>query len=104
MFLPVFVLGAAIGRLYGEVLWTFVYDIYHKVCFQVLGLILEDIHVIRPGIYAVVGAASFSASVTHTVSVSVMIFEITGQLHFILPVMVSQIRYETFRKRSLRYL
>ncbi|KAF1747724.1 hypothetical protein GCK72_024190 [Caenorhabditis remanei] len=73
VFLPVFVLGAAIGRLYGEV----------------LGLILEDIHVIRPGIYAVVGAASFSASVTHTVSVSVMIFEITGQLHFILPVMIS---------------
>ncbi|EGT30588.1 CBN-CLH-4 protein [Caenorhabditis brenneri] len=73
VFLPVFVLGAAIGRLYGEV----------------LGLILEDIHAIRPGIYAVVGAASFSASVTHTVSVSVMIFEITGQLHFILPVMIS---------------
>uniref|UniRef100_A0A1I7UQA3 Chloride channel protein n=1 Tax=Caenorhabditis tropicalis TaxID=1561998 RepID=A0A1I7UQA3_9PELO len=73
VFLPVFVLGAAIGRLYGEI----------------LGLILEDIHVIRPGIYAVVGAAAFSASVTHTVSVSVMIFEITGQLHFILPVMIS---------------
>ncbi|ULT81965.1 hypothetical protein L3Y34_011731 [Caenorhabditis briggsae] len=73
VFLPVFVLGAAIGRLYGET----------------IGLILEDIHAIRPGIYAVVGAASFSASVTHTVSVSVMIFEITGQLHFILPVMIS---------------
>ncbi|KAK6038773.1 hypothetical protein COOONC_23722 [Cooperia oncophora] len=41
---------------------------------------------IYPGVYAVVGAASFSASVTHTVSVAVMIFEITGQLHYILPV------------------
>ncbi|CCD73176.1 Chloride channel protein [Caenorhabditis elegans] len=73
VFLPVFVLGAAIGRFYGEI----------------IGLALEDIHIIHPGIYAIVGAAAFSASVTHTVSVSVMIFEITGQLHFILPVMIS---------------
>uniref|UniRef100_A0A8R1DEU5 Chloride channel protein n=1 Tax=Caenorhabditis japonica TaxID=281687 RepID=A0A8R1DEU5_CAEJA len=72
VFLPVFVLGAAIGRLFGEMLRLW-FDTYQFV----------------PGIYAVVGAAAFSASVTHTVSVSVMIFEITGQLHFILPVMIS---------------
>ncbi|CAD6187539.1 unnamed protein product [Caenorhabditis auriculariae] len=48
----------------------------------------EDL-MVHPGIYAVVGAASFSASVTHTVSVSVIIFELTGQLHFLLPVMIS---------------
>ncbi|CAI2356971.1 unnamed protein product [Caenorhabditis sp. 36 PRJEB53466] len=72
--LPLFaLLGAAIGRLYGEI----------------LGLAFEGTYEFVPGIYAVVGAAAFSASVTHTVSVSVMIFEITGQLHFILPVMIS---------------
>ncbi|VDM54498.1 unnamed protein product [Angiostrongylus costaricensis] len=77
VFMPIFVLGAAIGRLMGEVV----------AIALPLGLI-EGIN-IYPGVYAVVGAASFSASVTHTVSVSVMIFEITGQLHYILPVMIS---------------
>uniref|UniRef100_A0A0K0DQY1 Chloride channel protein n=1 Tax=Angiostrongylus cantonensis TaxID=6313 RepID=A0A0K0DQY1_ANGCA len=76
VFMPIFVLGAAIGRLMGEIV----------AIALPLGLI-EGIN-IYPGVYAVVGAASFSASVTHTVSVSVMIFEITGQLHYILPVMV----------------
>ncbi|KAE9419585.1 hypothetical protein Angca_007439, partial [Angiostrongylus cantonensis] len=77
VFMPIFVLGAAIGRLMGEIV----------AIALPLGLI-EGIN-IYPGVYAVVGAASFSASVTHTVSVSVMIFEITGQLHYILPVMIS---------------
>lgn len=77
VFMPIFVLGAAIGRLAGEIV----------AIALPLGLI-EGLN-IYPGVYAVVGAASFSASVTHTVSVSVMIFEITGQLHYILPVMIS---------------
>ncbi|CAI5455092.1 unnamed protein product [Caenorhabditis angaria] len=73
VFLPIFVLGAALGRLYGEI----------------IAIYAAHVFVVNPGVYAVVGAAAFSASVTHTVSVSVMIFEITGQLHFILPVMTS---------------
>ncbi|EYC37326.1 hypothetical protein Y032_0804g2435 [Ancylostoma ceylanicum] len=74
-FMPIFVLGAAIGRLMGEMVAL------------ALPALFDGGTNIYPGVYAVVGAASFSASVTHTVSVSVMIFEITGQLHYILPVM-----------------
>lgn len=37
----------------------------------------------------IVGAAAFSGAVTHTVSVAVIVFELTGQLMYILPVMVS---------------
>ncbi|KAK6762866.1 hypothetical protein RB195_023534 [Necator americanus] len=77
-FMPIFVLGAAIGRLMGEIV---------AIAFP---FVLGCAQNIYPGVYAVVGAASFSASVTHTVSVSVMIFEITGQLHYILPVMVKR--------------
>nr|CDJ97032.1 Chloride channel and Cystathionine beta-synthase domain containing protein [Haemonchus contortus] len=77
VFMPIFVLGAAIGRLMGEI-----------VAIALPSGVIEGLN-IYPGVYAVVGAASFSASVTHTVSVSVMIFEITGQLHYILPVMIS---------------
>lgn len=44
---------------------------------------------IIPGGYAVVGAAAFSGAVTHTVSVAVIIFEMTGQITHIVPVMIS---------------
>ena len=34
------------------------------------------------------GAAAMSGAVTHTISVSVIVFELTGQIAHILPVMV----------------
>jgi hypothetical protein len=36
-----------------------------------------------------VGAAAFSGAVTHTISVSVIVFEMTGQITHIIPIMVS---------------
>ncbi|CAJ0610119.1 unnamed protein product [Cylicocyclus nassatus] len=76
VFMPIFVIGASIGRLFGEMVAVTIPPLVGTMN-------------IYPGVYAVVGAASFSASVTHTVSVSVMMFEITGQLHCILPVIMS---------------
>ncbi|GMT31685.1 hypothetical protein PFISCL1PPCAC_22982, partial [Pristionchus fissidentatus] len=79
VFGPTFVIGAAIGRLQGELmLLLFRNDA------------TEGMHV-HPGVYAVVGSAAFSAAVTHSVSVSVMIFEMTGQLWLIIPVMIGTI-------------
>ena len=49
----------------------------------------DIIHVIVPGGYAVVGAAAMSGSVTHTISTSVIVFELTGQITHILPVMIA---------------
>ena len=46
-------------------------------------------HLISPGGYAVVGAAAMAGGVTHTISTSVIVFELTGQITHILPVMVS---------------
>ena len=42
-----------------------------------------------PGGYAVVGAAAFSGAVTHTISTSVIVFELTGQISHIIPVMIA---------------
>ena len=36
-----------------------------------------------------VGAAALAGGVTHTISTSVIVFELTGQIHHILPVMVA---------------
>ena len=41
------------------------------------------------GGYAVVGAAAMAGAVTHTISTSVIVFELTGQIHHILPVMIA---------------
>nr|CDJ88868.1 Chloride channel and Cystathionine beta-synthase domain containing protein [Haemonchus contortus] len=79
IFMPVFVLGGAFGRYTGEVLRVW----YPHV---IAG---DNSRVIHPGAYAVVGAAAFCGAVTHTVSVAVIVFELTGQLVLLIPVMIA---------------
>ena len=86
VFSPLFLFGAAFGRLYGELLdWA----------------TPEDRH-ITAGASAVVGAAAMAAGVTRTVSCAVMVFELTGQLNNMLPVLVavSQTRIEGRRQAA----
>ncbi|KAG2841524.1 hypothetical protein PC129_g2275 [Phytophthora cactorum] len=71
VFGPIFTTGAAIGRLYGEILLRYWSPAQ------------------SPATYAVVGAAGFAGSVTQTVSTAVIVFELTGQLSHMLPVMIS---------------
>ena len=44
---------------------------------------------IIPGGYATVGAAAFTGAVTHTLSISVIVFEMTGQITHCLPMLIS---------------
>ncbi|GMT14339.1 hypothetical protein PFISCL1PPCAC_5636 [Pristionchus fissidentatus] len=82
MFISVFVIGAAFGRTIGEIV---------AICLD--GNISSGgkMQALYPGVYAVVGAASLSGAVTHTVSVAVIMFEVTGQITALLPVMISVI-------------
>uniref|UniRef100_A0A158PB64 Chloride channel protein n=1 Tax=Angiostrongylus cantonensis TaxID=6313 RepID=A0A158PB64_ANGCA len=80
IFMPVFVIGASFGRTIGELirLW------------YPTGLVQNVPNSgVHPGIYAVVGAAAFCGAVTHTVSVAVIVFELTGQLVLLIPVMIA---------------
>ncbi|XP_030236490.1 chloride channel protein 2b isoform X5 [Gadus morhua] len=81
-FMPVFVIGAAFGRLVGESMAAWFPDGIHTD---------GVIYPIVPGGYAVVGAAALSGAVTHTVSTAVIVFELTGQISHILPVMIAVI-------------
>eukprot|EP00698_Gefionella_okellyi_P024942 TRINITY_DN896_c0_g2_i1.p1 TRINITY_DN896_c0_g2~~TRINITY_DN896_c0_g2_i1.p1 ORF type:complete len:560 (-),score=73.54 TRINITY_DN896_c0_g2_i1:297-1976(-) len=72
IFTPSFALGAGIGRLMGELM--------HSV-WPHWGII--------PGGYAVVGAAAFASGVTRTFSTAVIVFELTGQLNHMLPVLIA---------------
>ncbi|XP_007954804.1 chloride channel protein 1 [Orycteropus afer afer] len=81
-FMPVFVLGAAFGRLVGELMAMLFPD----------GILFDGIiYKILPGGYAVIGAAALTGAVSHTVSTAVICFELTGQIAHILPMMVAVI-------------
>ncbi|EPB67698.1 chloride transporter, ClC family [Ancylostoma ceylanicum] len=80
IFMPVFVIGAAFGRTVGELLRLN----YPNGVIE--GILATRVH---PGIYAVAGAAAFCGAVTHTVSVAVIVFELTGQLVLLIPVMIA---------------
>ncbi|XP_058806670.1 chloride channel protein 2 isoform X2 [Phymastichus coffea] len=80
IFIPVFKIGAALGRAVGEAMAL---QFPNGVRY---GYIVTPI---VPGGYATVGAAAFSGAVTHTISVSVIIFEMTGQITHIVPMMIA---------------
>jgi len=70
VFTPTFVLGAVFGRLYGYVL---------KLAFG---------EIINETAYSIIGAASVTSSVTRTISVAMIIFEINGELSYMIPVLL----------------
>lgn len=71
VFIPCFLLGSGLGRLYGELLRA-----------------LFGTKIVAGG-YAVVGAAAFTAGVTRALSVAVVIFEVTGQLKHMVPTLAA---------------
>ncbi|XP_069806177.1 chloride channel protein ClC-Kb-like isoform X2 [Dendropsophus ebraccatus] len=79
-FLPVFVYGAGLGRLYGEI----IAKIFPN------GFISEGMPIkITPAGYALAGAAAYSGAVTQTLSTALLVFELTGQMSHILPVLIA---------------
>ncbi|XP_077992850.1 chloride channel protein 2-like [Glandiceps talaboti] len=80
IFMPVFIVGASLGRLVGEAMAAWFPDGFMQG---------DQLLKVVPGGYAVVGAAALSGSVTHTVSTSVVVAEMTGQITHILPIMVA---------------
>lgn len=79
-FIPVFKIGAGFGRIVGELM-----HLWFPTGMRYGGNVAKII----PGGYATVGAAAFSGAVTHTISVSVIVFEMTGQITHIIPIMIA---------------
>nr|XP_020655429.1 chloride channel protein ClC-Kb-like [Pogona vitticeps] len=90
-FLPVFVYGAALGRLYGEAMAKIFPD----------GLVSEGVRLqITPAGYALAGAAAYSGAVTQTLSTALLTFELTGQMSHILPVLLSVLVANAISQRA----
>ncbi|XP_044763731.1 chloride channel protein 2-like [Coccinella septempunctata] len=79
-FIPTFRFGAAFGRIIGEIMARWYPDGFFYGG--------RNVHVI-PGGYATVGAAAFTGAVTQTVSVAVIVFEMTGQICHAIPILIA---------------
>ncbi len=85
--LPSMAIGALYGRAIGLIVkvWQ---EAHPK--FFIFGACEPDIPCITPGTYAIVGAASALAGATRmTVSIVVIVFELTGALTYVLPIMIA---------------
>ncbi|XP_059807917.1 chloride channel K isoform X1 [Hypanus sabinus] len=79
-FMPVLIYGAVIGRTVGELMASIFPN----------GIKSEGVlNPIIPGGYALAGAAAFSGAVTHTLSTALLVFELTGQIAHVLPVLLA---------------
>ncbi|XP_026799136.2 chloride channel protein 2 isoform X2 [Pangasianodon hypophthalmus] len=77
-FVPAFVIGAGLGRLVGEVAAVVLPEGVHSN---------GTVYSLIPGSYAVAGAAAMSGAATHTISTAMIVFELTGQINFLFPIL-----------------
>lgn len=85
--LPSMAIGALIGRSVGIIMEIWVQTAPGFFVFQSCQ---PDVPCITPGTYAIIGAAAALAGVTRlTVSIVVIMFELTGALTYVLPIMVA---------------
>ena len=85
--LPSMAIGALIGRAVGIAMEMW-FDAFPG--FFLFVRCAPDIPCITPGTYAIIGAASALAGVTRmTVSIVVIMFELTGALTYVLPIMIA---------------
>ncbi|KAL4943516.1 hypothetical protein BDV06DRAFT_189767 [Aspergillus oleicola] len=85
--LPSFAIGALYGRALGTAfkIWQ---DAYPG--FFLFGNCEPDVPCVTPGLYAIVGAASALGGATRmTVSIVVIMFELTGALTYVIPIMIA---------------
>ncbi|KAH7313346.1 chloride channel [Stachybotrys elegans] len=85
--LPTMAIGALVGRAVGIVMEIWVHNYPDFFVFQACE---PDIECVTPATYAIIGAAAALAGVTRmTVSIVVIMFELTGALTYVLPIMVA---------------
>ena len=86
IFIPSMAVGASFGRMVGELVRILQQQYPDSPLFSACQ---PDVPCITPGTYAFLGAAATLSGIMHiTVSVVVIMFELTGALTFILPTMI----------------
>ncbi|EMR11796.1 hypothetical protein PNEG_00222 [Pneumocystis murina B123] len=89
IFIPTMAIGALFGRFVGLIVQFFYYTYPSAYIFSRCPL-GDPNECIVPGVYSMVGAAATLAGVTRmTVSLAVIMFELTGSLSYVMPFMLS---------------
>ncbi|KAI0633238.1 chloride channel [Trametes polyzona] len=87
IFIPTLGVGACAGRILGILIQWAQYSYPESTAF---GVCKGDLNCVIPGLYAMVGAAATLSGVTRTtVSLAVIMFELTDTLTYAVPVMLS---------------
>ena len=85
--LPSMAIGALCGRTLGMFIRNFQQTFPSLIIFRACP---PDVRCVTAGTYAIIGAASALAGATRmTVSIVVIMFELTGALNYVLPIMIS---------------
>ncbi|WVQ81895.1 hypothetical protein IAT38_004022 [Cryptococcus sp. DSM 104549] len=85
IFIPSLAVGACFGRIVGHTVELIEFNNPDLMIFNVC----RDTDCVVPGLYAMVGAAATLAGVTRTtVSLAVIMFELTSTLNYVVPVML----------------
>ena len=93
MVIPMLVVGSCIGRLFG-LLMVYVFATTVRGGALSDGLIAKGLWEhqswMDPGVFALVGAAAFFGGVSRmTISLTVIVVELSGELHYLLPIMAA---------------
>lgn len=80
-----------VGALYGRALGIAMQALQHRFSSSLIFSACEpDVECVIPGVYAIIGAASALGGITRmTVSIVVIMFELTGALTYVLPIMIA---------------
>ncbi|KAF8967680.1 Cl-channel protein [Flammula alnicola] len=88
IFLPTIAIGACLGRAMGLIMQS-LYRAYPTAWFFLSCPPDPSVRCISPGFYAVIGASAMLGGVTRmTISLVVILFELTGALSHVLPIMI----------------
>ena len=100
IFVPSMAIGASFGRMVGIMVQALHDSFPHSRFFSACE---PDVPCITPGTYAFLGAGAALSGIMHiTVSVVVIMFELTGALSYILPTMVSRKSYSEASRQLTR--
>jgi hypothetical protein len=88
--IPTLVIGSLIGRLFGLLLTAFTTDIPSDATYSYLGGYYDSQSWTDPGVFAIIGAAAFFSGITRlAISIPVIMVELSGELHYLLPIIIA---------------
>merc|ERR1712020_795203 len=90
LFIPSLCMGAIIGRMVGIGMEQLVFAHHTNLPWFFQGQCAQEDSCITPGLYAMEGSAAVLGGITRmTVSLVVIMFELTGGIHYIVPIMAA---------------